>query len=168
MFADKNARGGILEPPGICEVKYRAPDQVNDMHRLDPVLRDLDEQLAVAIDSEEKTRLLAEIKAREKQLAPLYLQIAHEFADLHDRAGRMLAKGCISDVLDWKNTRQFFYWRILKRQREENAKEAMVAMSHGKLSLEDAQEKVSFHRAPILIGFILCEILPIFIYSCKV
>ena len=27
----------------------------------------------------------AEIKSREKALAPLYTQIAHEFADLHDR-----------------------------------------------------------------------------------
>lgn len=24
MYADKNSRGGILEPPGICEVKYRS------------------------------------------------------------------------------------------------------------------------------------------------
>jgi hypothetical protein len=28
MYADTESRGGILEPPGICEVKFRAPDQV--------------------------------------------------------------------------------------------------------------------------------------------
>lgn len=38
MYADVDARGGILEPPGICEVKFRAPDQLKTMHRLDPVL----------------------------------------------------------------------------------------------------------------------------------
>merc|ERR1711988_2039121 len=27
MYADADSRGGILEPPGICEVKYRAPEQ---------------------------------------------------------------------------------------------------------------------------------------------
>lgn len=27
-YADVDARGGILEPPGIVEVKYRAPQQV--------------------------------------------------------------------------------------------------------------------------------------------
>ena len=26
-YADVDARGGILEPPGIVEVKYRAPQQ---------------------------------------------------------------------------------------------------------------------------------------------
>merc|ERR1719451_36987 len=38
MYADKESRGGILEPPGICEVKFRAADQKNKMHQLDPVL----------------------------------------------------------------------------------------------------------------------------------
>lgn len=28
MYADKESRGGILEPPGICEVKFRKNDQV--------------------------------------------------------------------------------------------------------------------------------------------
>jgi acetyl-CoA carboxylase/biotin carboxylase 1 len=28
MYCDKESRGGILEPPGICEVKFRAADQV--------------------------------------------------------------------------------------------------------------------------------------------
>ena len=27
-YADVDARGGILEPPGIVEVKYRAPQQI--------------------------------------------------------------------------------------------------------------------------------------------
>merc|ERR1711904_37653 len=39
MYADTEARGGILEPPGICEVKYRKPDQVAAAHRMDPILR---------------------------------------------------------------------------------------------------------------------------------
>jgi acetyl-CoA carboxylase/biotin carboxylase 1 len=40
---------GILEPPGICEVKYRAPDQLATMHRLDPVLQELDSALGEAL-----------------------------------------------------------------------------------------------------------------------
>jgi hypothetical protein len=32
MYADTESRGGILEPPGICEVKFRAPDQVHLLH----------------------------------------------------------------------------------------------------------------------------------------
>ena len=41
MYADSNARGGILEPPGICEVKFRKPDLIKTMHRLDPQLQAL-------------------------------------------------------------------------------------------------------------------------------
>jgi acetyl-CoA carboxylase carboxyltransferase component len=33
MYADKQSRGGILEPPGICEVKFRPADQIQAMHR---------------------------------------------------------------------------------------------------------------------------------------
>ncbi|CAE7870852.1 HFA1, partial [Symbiodinium sp. KB8] len=46
MYADVDARGGILEPPGIVEVKYRAPQQVEAMHRIDAKLKDLDGKLA--------------------------------------------------------------------------------------------------------------------------
>ena len=45
MFADEESRGGILEPPGICEVKYRSQEQVVAMHRLDHHLNELDEML---------------------------------------------------------------------------------------------------------------------------
>jgi acetyl-CoA carboxylase/biotin carboxylase 1 len=41
MYADSNARGGILEPPGICEVKFRKPDLIKAMHRLDTKLKEL-------------------------------------------------------------------------------------------------------------------------------
>ena len=43
MYADKESRGGILEPPGICEVKFRSNDQIAAMHRLDPILANLAE-----------------------------------------------------------------------------------------------------------------------------
>lgn len=34
MYADVESRGGILEPPGICEVKFRAADQISKMHEV--------------------------------------------------------------------------------------------------------------------------------------
>jgi acetyl-CoA carboxylase/biotin carboxylase 1 len=52
------------------------------------------------------------IKEREEQLKPLYLQVAHTFADLHDRAGRMKAKGVIREIVPWQRSREYFYWRI--------------------------------------------------------
>jgi acetyl-CoA carboxylase/biotin carboxylase 1 len=142
MFADEHARGGILEPPGICEVKFRGQDQVSAMHRLDPQITELDELLTAAMSPEEKERVTAEIAGREKALSPLYTQIAHEFADLHDRAGRMKAKGCISEVLKWRTARSFFYWRILKRQQMDALQERLMGASGGRLSQADAANMV--------------------------
>jgi acetyl-CoA carboxylase/biotin carboxylase 1 len=105
MYADTQARGGILEPPGICEVKFRDVEQRETMHRLDSVLIDLDSKLLLSKSGADLDTLKGQIKAREKLLAPLYSQVAHEFADLHDRAGRMLAKGCIREILDWRSAR---------------------------------------------------------------
>ena len=45
--------------------------------------------------------------------------MAHEFADLHDRAGRMEAKGVIRKALEWKNSRRFFHGRLVRRLTEE-------------------------------------------------
>merc|ERR1719395_323323 len=82
MYADTEARGGILEPPGICEVKYRKPDQLATAHRLDPVLKQLDDELANHTDPDERARITSDIADREKVLEPVYLSLAHEFADL--------------------------------------------------------------------------------------
>ena len=42
-------------------------------------------------------------EAREKQLLPLYTSVATTFADLHDRAARMKAKGVIKESISWKD-----------------------------------------------------------------
>ena len=33
MYADPSARGGVLEPEGVVEIKFRAPDLTRLMHR---------------------------------------------------------------------------------------------------------------------------------------
>jgi acetyl-CoA carboxylase/biotin carboxylase 1 len=131
-----------LEPPGICEVKYRKPDQVATAHRLDPVLKDLDDAMTTATDDEESKRIAADIAGRENMLAPMYLQVAHEFADLHDRAGRMKAKNCIREELQWKNARPFFYWRIRRRIHEDAFKDRLMEASGGAMSLAEVNAKV--------------------------
>jgi len=35
-YADPEARGGVLEPEGIVEIKYKEKDLVKTIHRLDP------------------------------------------------------------------------------------------------------------------------------------
>lgn len=144
MYADSQSRGGILEPPGICEVKYRSQDQKATMHRLDDSLVELDELLANTHDDSGDTmtsNIAKDIKAREKVLGSVYLQVAHEFADLHDRAGRMKAKGCISEVLEWRRAREFFYWRIKRRLLEDEIKSKISAIHEGKLSSDAINAK---------------------------
>uniref|UniRef100_A0A7S0FDB6 CoA carboxyltransferase C-terminal domain-containing protein n=1 Tax=Pyrodinium bahamense TaxID=73915 RepID=A0A7S0FDB6_9DINO len=114
MYADVESRGGILEPPGIVEVKYRAPQQVQAMHRHDPRLAELNTQLRDATGTQNE-ELEQAVKARERQLLPLYTSIAVHFADLHDRASRMQAVGVIRRSIEWKDARRFFFWRVKRR-----------------------------------------------------
>ncbi len=55
------------------------------------------------------------IKAREALLVPVFTQIAHSFADLHDTPGRMLAKGCIDRVVPWRTARRELFLRLRRR-----------------------------------------------------
>eukprot|EP00439_Symbiodinium_sp_Y106_P073460 s129_g13.t2 len=136
MYADVDSRGGILEPPGIVEVKFRAAQQKELMHRLDPELRKYDALLEESSSSEVGSAaqdIEAQIKAREDKLQPLYTQIACEFADLHDRTGRMEAKGVIRKGLEWRRAREFFYWRVkcrlLLKEVEHRIREADADLS---------------------------------------
>eukprot|EP00698_Gefionella_okellyi_P010265 TRINITY_DN2654_c0_g1_i1.p1 TRINITY_DN2654_c0_g1~~TRINITY_DN2654_c0_g1_i1.p1 ORF type:complete len:2219 (-),score=529.05 TRINITY_DN2654_c0_g1_i1:1486-8142(-) len=46
MYADPGARGGVLEPSGTIEIKYRKQELIRTMRRLDAPLRDMHVQLA--------------------------------------------------------------------------------------------------------------------------
>lgn len=128
MYADVEARGGVLEPEGIVGIKYRQDKQLATMVRLDNTYRALKAQLAdPTLSKEEQEQIKQQMAERESKLLPIYAQIALQFADLHDRAGRMKAKGVIRDVLEWKNARRFFYWRVRRRINEERILRRMAA-----------------------------------------
>jgi acetyl-CoA carboxylase/biotin carboxylase 1 len=99
-------------------VKYRKPKVQATMARLDEEYRALK---AAAEDTskspEDKTAATAKLEAREKHLWPAYQSVALEFADLHDRSGRMKAKAdCIP--CDWDNSRRTIYWALRKKIQE--------------------------------------------------
>lgn len=120
MYADEDARGGVLEPEGIIGIKYRKDKQLQTMARLDPEYAALKKQLEdKSLSKEASDEIKDKMSVREKQLLPVYAQIAVQYADLHDRAGRMKAKGVIRDQLEWINARRFFYWRLRRRLNEE-------------------------------------------------
>lgn len=144
MYADVESRGGVLEPEGIIGIKYRKEKQLQTMARLDPEYASLKKQMqAPDLTKEQEDELKAKMTAREKQLLPVYSQIAVQFADLHDRAGRMKAKGTIREILEWKNARRFFYWRLRRRLNEEFMLRRMAStllLSNGAASTEKRAE----------------------------
>lgn len=127
MYADEESRGGVLEPEGIVNIKFRREKQLDTMARLDPTYGELRSQLEdKSLNNEQLSAIKAKMAAREDELLPVYTQIALQFADLHDRAGRMEAKGTIRQSLKWQNARRFFYWRLRRRLSEELLVKRMI------------------------------------------
>ncbi|KAL9636419.1 MAG: hypothetical protein Q9164_002839 [Protoblastenia rupestris] len=120
MYADEDGRGGVLEPEGIVGIKYRRDRQLETMARLDPTYADLKASLNdKSLSGDKISDIKVKLTEREALLLPVYSQIALQFADLHDRAGRMKAKDTIRAPMQWKNARRFFYWRLRRRLNEE-------------------------------------------------
>lgn len=118
MYADPSARGGILEPEGIVGVKFRPHHFYSLMDRLDEKCHELAEQIEAAPTPSFKEELSKKLAARRAQLLPTYRQIACQFADAHDRPGRMKAKKVIRDIVPWRQSRAFFYHRLRRIQTE--------------------------------------------------
>ncbi|KAI0032669.1 acetyl CoA carboxylase [Vararia minispora EC-137] len=118
MYADLEARGGVLEPEGIVEIKMRRDKIITLMERLDDTYAQLkNASKDMAKSAEERAAAAEQLEKREQILQPAYKQIALMYADLHDRAGRMEAKGC-ARPMTWKNARRHFYWATRARLAE--------------------------------------------------
>ncbi|KAL2091869.1 hypothetical protein ACEWY4_011667 [Coilia grayii] len=134
LYADRESRGGVLEAEGTVEIKFRRKDLLKTMRRIDRVYADLTEKLASPeLSEQEQKDLEARRRAREEFLLPMYHQVAVQFVDLHDTPGRMQEKGAITDILDWKSARCFFYWRLRRLLLEETAK-AEILKANAELS----------------------------------
>jgi len=139
MYADEDARGGVLEPEGIVGLKYRKDKQLETMARLDPTYGDLKRQLAQSdLSRDQQAELKQKMTQREELLLPVYSQISIQYADLHDRAGRMEAKGTIRQPLRWLNARRFFYWRLRRRLNEEYILKRMASAESKELAPTNA------------------------------
>ncbi|TYZ66264.1 hypothetical protein PybrP1_008196 [[Pythium] brassicae (nom. inval.)] len=143
MYADPQGRGGVLEPAGLIEIKYRKKQLLEAMHRLDEQLVRLDAQLAGLAperQAAEGAELARAIQRREDALLPIYVQVATEFADLHDTPGRMKAKRCIRDVVEWRHARTFFYWRLKRQLAEFQLRRELARGSAGTVSFLGAEQ----------------------------
>ncbi|KRZ71331.1 Acetyl-CoA carboxylase, partial [Trichinella papuae] len=130
MYADSKSRGGVLEPEGTVEIKYREKDLRKTIKRCDPICQSLLVELkGDNVSDELRSELEEKLRARIDVLLPIHHSVAVQFADLHDRAGRMLAKKVISKVVDWKTSRCVFYWRLRRRLAEEHIKKLITEHS---------------------------------------
>uniref|UniRef100_A0A3P9IV22 acetyl-CoA carboxylase n=1 Tax=Oryzias latipes TaxID=8090 RepID=A0A3P9IV22_ORYLA len=144
MYADKDSRGGVLEPEGTVEIKFRKKDLVKTMRRVDPVYMSLAERLGTPeLSPPDRKELETKLKEREEFLLPIYHQVAVQFADLHDTPGRMQEKGVITDILEWQTSRQFFYWRLRRLLLEDTVKKKIQAANS---ELTDGQIQAMLRR----------------------
>lgn len=145
MYADRTAKGNVLEPEGMIEIKFRTKELLECMGRLDQQLINLKAKLQEARSSGDHgmvESLQQQIRTREKQLLPLYTQIATKFAELHDTSLRMAAKGVIREVVDWANSRPFFYQRLRRRIAEESLIKTVTNASGDQLSHQSAMDLI--------------------------
>ena len=165
MYAANESRGGVLEPEGTVEIKYRVKDLVKTIHRLDGKAIELKEkikslQASITSESAESSnksdivtnaaevisikeqilQLEKQLEAREKHLTPIYHQIAVQFADLHDTPGRMLQKNVIKNVIEWRTSRKFFYWRLRRLLVQDHLIKEILTSSRNEIAFEKAFE----------------------------
>lgn len=85
MYADVEARAGVLEPEGIVEIKMRRDKILALMERLDPIYAGHKRDSKDSAKSEdERAQAALSLTARETFLQPSYKQMALLYADLHE------------------------------------------------------------------------------------
>lgn len=85
MFADVDARAGVLEPEGIVEIKMRRDKILRLMERLDPTYAELKKaSLDQTATAEARAEAVEALDRRQQLLQPTYKQIALLYADLHE------------------------------------------------------------------------------------
>ena len=131
-YADTTGKGGVLEPEGMVEIKFRAKELISTMHRIDPVIKQLTAEHGV----DHKL-----VKERQAKLLPIYTSIAQSFAAMHDTPVRMQAKGVIRSIVPWEDSRKFFALRLRRRLAEQNLCHHVQAADE-KISLAEAKAMV--------------------------
>eukprot|EP01083_Nonionella_stella_P020289 56238_1 len=108
MYCAENASANILEATAVVGLKFKKDELISTMHRLDATL--------IQLDGKAKTESIEQqIRDREQCLLPMFAKISLMFARLHDTPRRMKHVKVIQDIVQWKNSRRRFYWRLRKK-----------------------------------------------------
>lgn len=144
MYAAPESRGGILEPEGTVEIRFRKKDLLKTMHRIDATCVEILNQLKLPdVSDAEKVTLKKQLEQRESLLLPIYHQVALTFADLHDTSANMQEKGVMQDVLPWPKSRTLLYWRLRRLLIQDRIKAQILEV---KPNISDGEIESMFRR----------------------
>lgn len=110
MYADPSARGGVLEPSGTTEIKFRSAALHDLMMRTDDTARSIAKDASLT-----REHMKARLAEHFLTVKPTLVQVANSFADMHDTPNRMIHTGAIKGVVEWTHARKFFYKRLRER-----------------------------------------------------
>lgn len=130
-------RGGILEPEGMVEIKFREKDILKSIHRIDTNILSL--KAKTNSTPEEAVEIEKDVADRISILKPIFHQVAIHFADLHDTPRCLLSKGVVKDIVEWKKSRNILYWR-LKRRLLQNQIQKVITKSNDAIQDDVAYE----------------------------
>lgn len=101
-------------------------------------------QIAEANGNQETIKeLQTKVSQRTNDMLQVYHTVAVHFADLHDTPERMLEKECINEIVPWRTSRIWMYWRLRRLLLEDFfVKEIMKAQK----SLSVGQAKSMLRR----------------------
>jgi acetyl-CoA carboxylase/biotin carboxylase 1 len=123
MYCSESGRGGILEPEGIVEIKYRQKDQHLTLNRLG--------------------------LGAHKEVKSLMHQMANEFVDLHDKPEALKANDVIKSVVPWSDSRKFMFFRFKRLLLQNQLRMKAIRGTHksSKSNHHDSQLESGFFNA---------------------
>ncbi|MPC07509.1 Acetyl-CoA carboxylase [Portunus trituberculatus] len=106
--------GGVLEPEGTVEIKFKMKDIVKAMSRLDPTIHQLNRALTEPdLPEGQQAAIRKRIKERQELLLPI-----------------MQEKGVIQGVVPWSQSRRILYWRLRRLLAEDSVKKEIRKVQH--------------------------------------
>ena len=152
FYASDAAKGGVLEPEGVVDIKFRRADLVKVMKRTCPAMQSLEASNAgtPAKDKDRASSAAAAEKKLDKDLMPTFKQLATHFAALHDTPGVMLHKRAIKEIVPWDSSREFFASRLRARVAEERVKTLIRAAAAPNAVTAEELRDVLAQMAPAL------------------
>ena len=127
MYVDPSARGSILEPEGVVEIKLPPA-------RLAAAARHFDRGLAALLRAGDEQAAAA----RQAAAGAAYRMAAARFAALHDVPERMLATGAIRGVVSLSSARRELGWRLRRRLAVGELESALRRAEPGSLGVDEA------------------------------